>query len=61
MVVISLIMIISFFCLIIGLYALIITAGFGFWLKYMLLSGLTFAVSVLFGKVIDDMKHDDII
>lgn len=61
MALLSLIMIISFFCLIIGLYTLIITAGFGFWLKYTLLSGLTFIVSIILGKVIDNMKHDDII
>lgn len=57
----SLIMLISFFCLIIGLYTLIITAGFGFWLKYTLLSGLTFIVSIILGKVIDNVKNDDII
>ena len=59
MAILSLIMIISFFCSIIGLSALIITAGFGFWLKYTLISGLTFIVMIIATKIVDSIYIDD--
>lgn len=59
MAILSLIMIISFLCTIIGIYALIITAGFGFWLKYTLISGLTFIVMIIATKIVDSIYIDD--
>lgn len=52
MIILSFTTIISMLCAIIGLYVLIITSGFGFWLKYTLVSLLTFLISAFLINVI---------